>query len=198
MRSRISFACLTTLVTLISATGCDVQGDTTAIDEPLDPIFAAVPDGGLVVAAGGGHFNAGVIVQFGFNAVQMNAAGDATGHLKFTTAVGGLPIEFQGRVTCMTADLENRRAWIGGVVTQNNSEHPAFTGEVHQVGRDIWFRVVDYGQGAGAAQVDRTTFVGFEGGAGIITSPEYCETQPWPDNDERTSPLVDGNIQING
>ncbi|NIU75387.1 MAG: hypothetical protein GWN71_17950, partial [Gammaproteobacteria bacterium] len=49
---------------------------------------------------------------------------------------------------------------------------PGFQEDVHQPGRDIWFRVVDYGEGENATQPDRSTFVGFEGDAGIITSAE--------------------------
>lgn len=198
MRFRTSFAALATVLAVFATAGCDAQGETVGIDEPMEANFAASPRAALVAAAGGGHFDAGVPVQFAFSAVQENASGDATGRFNFSAAIGGLAIDFHGRVTCMTVDLENQRAWIGGVVTHNMSEYPPYTSDIHQVGRDIWFRLVDYGQGASAMQVDRTTFVGFEGGAGIITSQEYCETQPWPEGDERTGPLLDGNITING
>ena len=65
----------------------------------------------------------------------------------------------------------------------------------NEVGDDIWFRVVDYGEGQDA-QADRSTFVGFEGNAGIITSREYCDAQIWPEGDARTGPVTDGDIQV--
>lgn len=103
-------------------------------------------------------------------------------------------IDFKGQVTCLSIDPENGRAWVGGVVTHNNSEaEPWASGEIYQPGKDIWFRVLDSGEGN--ASHGRTTFVGFEGGAGIITSAEYCETSIWPEGDARTWPVV-GNVQV--
>ncbi len=94
----------------------------------------------------------------------------------------------------MTVDPERGRAWIGGVITRNNSTHPFWTRDINEPGRDIWFRVVDHGEGSDA-DVDRTTFVGFEGNRGIITSEEYCEAQFW---DEESQPwaVVNGNLQV--
>lgn len=146
-------------------------------------------------AAGGGGYEIGSLqISFSFNAIG-RADGSATGRFFHSVELGGQLVEFEGRVTCVTVDAENHRAWIGGVVTANNSEHPGFLSDVHQVGDDIWFRVLDNGEGAHAA-VDRSTFVGFEGGAGIITSAEYCADQPWPADDARTNPLTFGNIKV--
>jgi hypothetical protein len=165
-------------------------------DSP-DVVAPEFARGGVTaVAAGEGVFDAGVPVTFQFGIVQQGATEAATGELRFTTDLGGLAVDFVGQATCLAVDGPNARAWIAGVITENNSTHPSFTGAVHQVGKDIWFRTVDYGEGSGAPQVDRTTFVGFEGSAGIITSAEYCATRPWPDNDERTGPLLEGNIQV--
>jgi hypothetical protein len=63
--------------------------------------------------------------------------------------------------------------------------------------------VVDYGNGL-SGTVDRSTFIGFTGDAGIQTSAEYCAVRPWPgpnDNppqpvDARTNPLISGNISV--
>ena len=78
----------------------------------------------------------------------------------------------------------------------NNSElEPFASGEIYQPGKDIWFRVLDEGD-EDEGPADRTTFVGFEGGAGIITSAEYCEVRPWPDDNARTNPLVEGDLEV--
>jgi hypothetical protein len=121
--------------------------------------------------------------QFGFLAVS-TADGDAFGWFRHHGTVQGQTFDFTARVTCLGVDPANSRAWIGGVVTRNRSTHPLLTTPVHQVGRDIWFRVVDNGS-IHSEVPDRTTFVGFES-AEIPTSAFYCATKPWPDNDART------------
>jgi len=155
--------------------------------------------GNAAHSAGGGTFDAGVVVHFSYNATGF-ADGSAVGSLHFATVLGGLPIEFKGKVICMAVDQENNRAWIGAVVTENRSTHPSFTMAIHDPGRDVWFRLVDYGNGGGGT-ADRTTFLGFEGAAGIITSQEYCEAKIWPGPpedvvDARTGPLLSGNLVV--
>jgi hypothetical protein len=86
----------------------------------------------------------------------------------------------------------NKRAWIGGVITVNNSTHPSFMSTVQAPGKDIWFRVADVGNG-GSGIADRSTFVGFEGGGGIITSDQYCTAQIWPND---ANPVVNGNLTV--
>jgi len=108
-------------------------------------------------------------------------------------------VSFNGVVTCLTIDRENGRLWVGGVITRNRSAHPGFMSEIHQPGKDVWFRVLDTGRESHEA--DRTTFLGFEGGGGFITSQEYCEAQAWPgppDNVEnaRTNPFTKGHLRV--
>lgn len=150
-------------------------------------------------ATGGGNFlvtiGEGFPAEFAFSGVQQGADGTATGNFRFSIVFFGELVEFHGRTTCMTVDAENGRAWFGGVITKNNSTHPAWLTEAHEPGDAIWFRAVDYGEGAGSPS-DRTTFVGFEGNAGIITSREYCDLQIWPEGDERTWEVVDGNVEV--
>ena len=121
------------------------------------------------------------------------------GHFRHTLVFQGLLIDFIGEVTCLAVDQAKGRAWIGGVVTKNNSDHTGFTTEIHQPGRDVWFRVLDTDKDSGDA--DRTTFLGFEGGGGIITSAEYCDKRIWPgppedEENARTNALVEGKIRI--
>lgn len=164
---------------------------------PIADLQAGDSSAGVAVAtSGGGHYLVGGVIEVGFSfGAQQKLNGAATGWFRHSTELGGLPIEFFGSVTCVSVDEANGRAWIGGVITQNNSEFPSFTDDVHQPGREIWFRVLDSGEGAGA-EADRSTFVGFEGNAGIITSQEYCDLQIWPDDNARTSPVVSGDIQV--
>ncbi|NOT07199.1 MAG: hypothetical protein HOP28_03245 [Gemmatimonadales bacterium] len=145
--------------------------------------------------AGAGQFNAGApLVDFGYAVIGFGGGG-ALGTLHFKTVLSGFVVDFYGRATCLSVDPANNRAWIGGVITKNTSTHASFTTPIHQVGKDIWFRAVDYSHHGGTPP-DRITFVGFEGSAGIITSSEYCATKPWPANDERTNPLIKGGLAI--
>jgi len=129
--------------------------------------------------------------------VQLLPNGKIKGDFRQVRESGGLVINFTGEATCLAVDPVNHRAWIGGVVTQNNSTHPSFLTAIHEVGDDVWFRVVDYGQGGNATQPDRSTVLGFEQPPpGIVTSEQYCTDRPWPADDVRTFPLSAGKIQV--
>lgn len=182
-------------------------------ESPSEPVrdsaeLHALSKGGPAVhTTGGGQYALTLLDEtftgeISFSAMQ-SGSGDARGHFRVTLDLGnGIPdvleggtLDFRGRVTCVSADIENGRAWIGGVVTQNRSTQPFYRDdETTQVGKDVWFRVLDVGEGSEAT--DRTTTVGFEGGGGIITSQEYCDAQIWPDENARTHPMTSGNIQV--
>ena len=184
-RSKMGMAAVATGALL--ATACT---DSVPTGNPL----LSHQSGVIASATGGGHFIAsGADVVFAFSAVQKDATGAADGQMHFALEFGGHPIEFHGRVTCLAVDPAGHRAWIGGVVTRNGSTHPGFTTPIHAEGRDIWFRVEDAGEGSNAAGPDRTTFVGFAGSLGIVTSAEYCAVQPWLSS---PSPVTKGNVQV--
>jgi hypothetical protein len=147
-------------------------------------------------ASGGGHYDfipIGGPAQFSFTAVA-HADGSASGEFHHSAILNGQTIDFHAEVTCMSVDLDNGRAWIGGVVTQNNSTDPDYQQDIYQPGQDIWFRVLDSGQGSNAP-ADRITFTGFKGGGGIDTSAQYCAARIWPDGNARTWEVT-GNIQV--
>lgn len=186
--------------------GCMVLGlgalaacDNTPVELTPLPEASFSRSAGPATATGGGQYLLTLDTQelqgdFSFSAVQTSSDGAAEGRLRFTLDFLGAQLEFHGDVTCMTQDLSEGRAWIGGVITRNASEaEPFASGEIFQPGKDIWFRVLDSGEGAMA--IDRTTFVGFEGGAGIITSAEYCDTRLWDPDNVRTWPVT-GNVQV--
>lgn len=185
------------LAFVVGLAACD---RATTTEPPRDrggtPSFVTGGSGVTMATTGGGHYLlSGVFdVQFAFSALQ-KASGKAMGRFHHKLAAEGVVIDFSGEVTCMAVDPVNHRAWIGGVVTANRSTDPAFRTPIHQPGKDVWFRVVDYGEG-GDAPPDRTSFTGFEGSAGIKTSAEYCAVRLWAPNDERTHPVTSGNIQV--
>jgi hypothetical protein len=144
-------------------------------------------------AVGAGVFLLGgtVPTNFAFFSVQLRDTGPAAGYLSFYTQDAGFVYDIQGRVTCLAVDEVNHRAWIGGVVTRNKTTDPAFQQPIHQVGQDLWFRMVDKGDGPDAG--DRMTFVGFKGSAGIQTSAEYCEKKLWLNEGQ---PVTKGGIVV--
>jgi hypothetical protein len=169
---------------------------------PADPVAGpAFQAGSQVVghANGDGTFNIGAPgadIAFQLNALS-TADGGASGSVYYVTDLtefGLGTIEMRFDVTCLSRDVAQGRAWIGGVVTLNNSTNATFaTDPVRQVGRDVWFRVEDNGDG-GSGTLDRSTQLGFEGSAGIITSAEYCATSPWPASPPH--PVTSGNISL--
>jgi hypothetical protein len=101
----------------------------------------AANEGVSHAATGGGHFlfQGFLDVQLGFSAVAM-ADGSAQGSFRQSYTLDGLTTTYWGTVTCLSVDAAERRAWIGGVVTNVDSDDPA----ARLVGEDVWFRVVDY------------------------------------------------------
>ena len=152
---------------------------------------SAAPQEAEVSATGEGRYNlSGLIVRFEFAAVAQNNE-NAKGDFEiFTDEGAGLTISFEAKVTCLAVDPVNHHAWIGGTIKENESTDPDFLTDIHQKGRDIWFRVLDDPAG------DRSTFVGFTGSAGFVTSADYCAGQPWPAGNARTWPVVSGGITV--
>jgi hypothetical protein len=144
--------------------------------------------GVLDQVTGGGQFEHPVfgIVTLSFVAIR-HPDGQVSGQFQQHQPAFGFT--YQGNVTCFAVDPLNHRAWIGGVLTQSNDPDL-----VTEVGDDAWFRVLDSGEANTAP--DRSTFLGFEGGGGIITSEEYCQVRIWPEGNARTWPVVHGNIVI--
>lgn len=187
---------LSAMAALLSLAACDAP-------QPAEPIAAAplFASGHRVIghANGDGVYDVGVPLTFAMTAL-LRADGSASGEGFHHALLGTNVIEFRSRVTCVSIDPVNNRAWIGGVITENNSTDPARLQPRNEVGRDIWWRVVDYGNG-GSGTPDRSTFIGFTGDANIQTSADYCAIRPWPGPpadvvDARTGPLLSGNISV--
>jgi hypothetical protein len=193
MRRSWSFTLL-----LLSGVACDGAATTeiASLSAVGDPSFNAA-EGVVLSATGGGHYllQSAFDVKFAFSS-HLTADGKALGRFHQRLEDEGVVIDFSGEVTCMAVDPPNNRAWIGGVITENRSTDPAFGGEIFQPGHDVWFRVVDYGEGGNASQPDRTTFLGFENNPTIKSSEQYCSEKPWPEGDARTWPVTEGNIQV--
>jgi hypothetical protein len=185
------------IVAALATTTALVACDSPTPTELSPGIPAASTDRGVIASTSGGgkaQLPPGFsLLSFSFNA-KAKADGSATGEFRQVYVSSDGSVDFQGTVTCVTFDPVNGRAWIGGVITKNNSTDSDALTPIHEVGKDAWFRVVDYGEGQ--SPDDRTTVLGFEGGLGIITSDQYCQAQLWAANDANTWAVVDGNIQV--
>jgi hypothetical protein len=186
-----------TLLSLLAlAVACSSEHEPT-ITQPPAPTFSASRGVEYSVSGGGivDFTTAGVGVgHFSFNA---ELKGDGTAHGRFhqRRETGETVVDFSGIVTCVTIDPVLGRARIGGIVTENKSTNPNFLTVNHEVGDDVWFRVEDGGEGAGA--IDASTTYGFKPTL-VNTSAEYCALPftgaTW--NPATTFPLRSGNIQV--
>lgn len=125
------------------------------------------------------------------------ADGSVSGHFRQSRSTPAGTVDFAGIVTCVTTDANfPGRARIGGIVTENNSTHPGFLTTNHEVGDDVWFRVLDDGNGGSA--VDRSTTLGFKPTL-VDRSDQYCALPftglPWW-NPASIFPLSQGTIQV--
>ena len=192
------FRCVLSALAGLALFACDHSRPLAPTSDPraLRASLSEQDDGDLGSASGKGHYDIlGLDVQFEFAAEQRNKNESADGEFRvYADEGGGLIVDFTARVTCLAIDAVNHRAWIGGKVTSNQSTDPDLTTKIHQRGDDIWFRVLDMGSGPGVT--DRSTFTGFEGAAGFRTSGEYCAGRPWPADDARTWPVVEGDITV--
>jgi hypothetical protein len=194
--------------TLLLAAGvvlnaCEATSDMNGPGPAPESAFSTA-NGVSAIVSGAGHFidiqNPDITWKFTLTALQRDPSGEADGKYHFSGSLDGLAIEFRARVTCMIADPETGRAWIGGVVTDNNSEFPSFRdGAIFQVGQPTWMRVADYGEGENAPEPDRTTRIFFTGSGGFQSAEEFCVSGFWPivDGVQRiTSTLLNGHIQV--
>lgn len=175
-----------------SAPPADITSDVGSA-----PSFQSVPSG--VKLAGIGQLSVTApapaigIAKFEFF-IKRLGNDPLTGKFHMVRPRAGFIVDFTGEVTCIAVDPVNRRAWIGGVVTANNSNDPNHSLAIHQPGRDVWFRIHD-GVGVDA---DRSSVLGFEGAAGIITSADYCAARLWTDGNVNAFEVTRGDIQILG
>ena len=190
---RLSF-----IVLAVGIAACEGARTVQPAMREMSAAFANSMQSVVAHVNGEGVVNVGVPMYFTMTAL-LREDGSATGEAFHNAPLNGTVIEFRTRVTCVSFDPVNKRAWIGGVIVENNSTDPARMQPRNAVGRDIWWRVVDYGDG-GSGTPDRSTFLGFTGDANIQTSAEYCAVKPWPGpadglpQDARTAPLISGNI----
>jgi hypothetical protein len=195
------------LALVLAAASCEQSSSPSAVTAPGTAQLADRISEGVNSGSGGAKENgsargrglyelAGTSgVLFSFNAVQ-NEDGTASGRFRQVTVLATGAVDIEGKVTCLSIDPQFGRAWIGGVVKRNASTDPTYaTDPTTQPGQDVWFRAVDFDPATGVAE-DRSTFLGFAGSAGFLTSAAYCAGRPWPADNARTHLVTKGRIEV--
>ena len=190
---------LSGLAFVLATIGCEHPTSPSSVRAPSGKALAdqTVAADGTASAKGHGEYalDGTSGVQFSFNA-ERHQDGTADGQFRQETSDDAGTIDIQGTVTCLSVDPIFGRAWIGGVVKRNASTDPSYALDpTTQPGQDVWFRVLDSDPATGAGD-DRSTFLGFAGSAGFLTSAAYCAGRPWPADNARTHAVTKGDIEV--
>jgi hypothetical protein len=175
------------MIAMLSACG-DARTPTGAFTPDVD---ASMNASSAITAkvTGSGHVfrdvgNGEELSTFSYSAIG-RADGSASGEYQYNFRA--LDFSIHGTVTCVS--VLGNQGWVGGVIDGITSADPA---DQALVGTEVWWRVVDNGQGSNDA-ADRTTSLLFALPTSPTTSASWC-------NDRAPRGLlrdiVHGNIQV--
>jgi hypothetical protein len=156
---------------------------------PVEPLTSAAVSPVVAQVVGSGHVmrNLGAgdeLTTFSYSAVA-RADGTAQGEYEYHFRAADFLIH--GSVTC--ASVSGNAGWVGGVIDSIVSADPA---DQALVGTEIWWRVVDNGEGANEA-ADQTTSLLFAVPGLPITAASWCANQ---DVRGVMRDVLAGNIQV--
>lgn len=170
------------------AAGCTVPVESVENDDAITQTSAA---SSAVVArvSGSGHVMRNLtgedeLTTFSYNAT---ARADGTAHGKYQYHFRAADFFIHGTVTC--ASVAGNAGWVGGVIDKIVSGDPV---DQSLVGTEIWWRVVDNGEGSNAA-ADLTTSLLFAVPGLPITAESWCRNQ---DVRGVMRDVLHGNIQV--
>jgi hypothetical protein len=170
------------------AAGCAVPVESMENGDVITDTAAA---SSAVVASvsGGGHVMRNLtgedeLTTFSYNAT---ARADGTAHGQYQYNFRAADFRVHGTVTC--ASVAGNAGWVGGVIDGIFSADPA---DQSLVGTEIWWRVVDNGEGANAPP-DTTTSLLFAIPGLPITAASWCRNQ---DVRGVLRDVLHGNIQV--
>lgn len=181
---------LTPVLSLSAVISCDRAPAPTESAVAIAPgAFAAQSQGVIAEVTGSGHVLRDLgggeeLTTFSYSAVG-RADGTASGQYQYNFRAADFFIH--GTVTCVS--IAGNAGWIGGVIDKIVSGDPA---DQSLVGVDIWWRVVDNGEGQGNPP-DLTSSLLFPVPGLPITAASWCR-----DQNVRgvMRDVLQGNIQI--
>jgi hypothetical protein len=168
--------------------GCNGDAVPTGI-ATADVARMSITSGIVTRVVGSGHImrdlGAGEeLTTFSYSALA-RADGTAEGEYQYDFRAAGFSIH--GSVTCVT--VAGNQGWVGAVIDKVSSPDPE---DQALVGTEVWWRVIDNGQGE-ADPADRSTSLLFAIPGLPVTSASWC-------NDQEARGLlrdiVRGNIQV--
>jgi hypothetical protein len=164
----------TTLALGLMLTGCNEDRSSLG-PESAPAALAETQSSGVVVQVKGTADHVRTVgtvtalTLFSFEG-ERRADGTTTGSYFYNFQAAGFSV--QGPITCISTD--GNQAWVGGVVGSIDSPDPE---DQQLVGRDMWWRSIDNGQGDHAT-LDITSGIGFAFPGSTITAESWCQDQP--------------------
>ncbi len=108
---------------------------------PTTPADAGMPEDTQATAFGKGTFERadGKLASFTFDA-NYTRSGPVTGNISYTVFLDEGKIDLSAKVICGHYDMDTKRAWVGGEITENRSNHSAYQDGDYATGGNLWFR----------------------------------------------------------
>lgn len=139
----------------------------------------ALPEDTQATAFGKGALERadGKIASFEFDA-NYTRSGPVSGRIDYTVFLDEGKIELNARVTCGHYDMTTKRAWVGGEIKANRSNHAEYKDGRFAVGQPVWFRFEESDTHPDpAAQISDLRFAGDDG---FDSAKDFCAQKPWP------------------
>lgn len=102
------------------------------------------------------------------------------GKITYTTFLDDGKIDLVADVNCGHYDVESKRAWFGGAISENKSNKADAKDGRFAVGQPVWFRFEESDQHPEpAAQVSDLSMAGDDG---YDSAADFCDAQPWSED----------------
>lgn len=145
---------------------------------PSTPADAGMPEDTQATAFGKGTFERadGKLASFTFDA-NYTRSGPVTGNITYTVFLDEGKIDLTAKVVCGHYDMDTKRAWVGGTVSENRSNHSEYKDGDYATGGNLWFRFEESEtHPEPAAQITDMTFGGKDG------AKAFCDAKAWSED----------------